>query len=184
MVGSSSACGYNSLFKGTWKFRIVLGVTQSSIRKPALKSRLAQELHKESVSWHCSRMSWVLSPRDVPGPTLTVVQDKQWQLSSAHKQLGSWIKAKHFPRKMLQKNEYSVFTLSFLGCAWLILAWSKPWAPCCMAIALRWKTKSSFTQTSLFYLGRFELFAEKEIWSCCWVSQWAACFTQALPVLK
>lgn len=49
MVASSSACGYNSLFKGTWKFMIVLGVTQSSIGKPALKSRLAQELHKEFV---------------------------------------------------------------------------------------------------------------------------------------
>lgn len=73
VVASSSVCGYSSLFRCRWKFRIVLGVTQSSISKPAFKGRLAQELHKEFVSWHC-RISWGLSP----GPALTVLQEKQW----------------------------------------------------------------------------------------------------------
>lgn len=64
VVTLTSACGYNSSFNWTWKFRIVLGVTQSSSRKPAFKSRVGQELHQEFGKCHCSRMSWMLSARD------------------------------------------------------------------------------------------------------------------------
>lgn len=130
------------------------------------KSSLAQELHEEL---HSPGAGWAECCHQgmVPGPAPTVVQEKQWQFSSVHKWLGSEIKAKHFPRKTLQENEYSVSSLSFLGCAWLILAWSKPWVPCCtMAIALRWKTKSSklncfiLVDLSCLQKKRFEVVAE------------------------